>query len=494
MAIEIKQSLKLSQQLVVTPQLQQAIKLLQLSRLELSTLIQKELLENPILEERQSEEDEDQAKADKESHAAKIENAKEEDKGHEHVSDEVGSTGQDLLKEPANFDWENYLGIYNAPGIPTTERPPADLPTYEATLTRSESLHEHLIWQIHLSNFSGKEVMIGTEIVGNINDDGYLVASLKEIAKKLKKTSVEEVESVLKKVQELDPAGVAARDIKECLKLQLRALGKESALTTKIIENHLTDLEHRNYTHIAKKLKVPSDEVKLIATLIQELEPKPGRSYNQENAQYITPDVYVHKLGNEYIVTLNEDGMPKLQVSSFYRRTMLKGADVANQTKEYINDKMRQAMWLIKSIHQRQRTLYKVAKSIVKFQVNFLDGGISHLRPMVLKDVAEDIGMHESTISRVTTNKYIHTTRGIFELKYFFSSGVKKTEGEDIASEAVRTAIQNIVDLEDSKKPLSDQEIAERLKEKNIKIARRTIAKYREALQIPPSSKRRRYE
>ena len=492
MAIEIKQSMRLSQQLVVTPQLQQAIRLLQLSRLELSNVIQKELLENPVLEEQQAEEEE---RAGDKAHGAEVESAKEKDKGHEHSNDEVGSSDENLLKEPANFDWENYLGIYNAPGIPTTEKRPAELPSYETTLSRSENLQEHLIWQLHLSVFSDREVEIGNEIIGNINDDGYFIATIDEIAER-RKASSEEVEAVLKKIQEFDPSGVAARDLRECLRLQVELLGKKKGndLIIRVINDHLTELEFHNYSQIAKKLKISVEEVRHIADFIRELDPKPGRPYSPDNAQYITPDVYVQKLGDEYVVTLNEDGLPKLQVSSFYRRTMMKGEQVANQTKEYINDKMRQAMWLIKSIHQRQRTLYKVAKSIIKFQMEFLDKGIDDLRPMVLKDVAEDIDMHESTISRVTTNKYMHTPRGIFELKYFFSSGVKKTEGEDIAAEAVKSAIQGIVEGENRKKPFSDQDIAEKLKDRDILIARRTVAKYREALRIPPSSKRRRFE
>ncbi len=490
MALEIKQSVRMSQQLVVTPQLQQAIRLLQLSRMELSNLIQKELVENPILEEQQSE---DEDKANDRSHGEDVQNAKDQDKGHDHSSDEVGSSNEELLKEPNNFDWENYLGIYNAPGIPTTEKPPADLPSYETTLTRSESLQEHLIWQIHLSNFNGDEVDIATEIAGAINDDGYLVTPLDEMAKRLE-ISEEKLRRVLTMVQELDPPGVAACNITECLLLQTKALGKENEVIKSIITNHLSDLEFHNYSHIAKKLKIPVEDVKDYAHFIQELEPKPGRAYSQDNAQYITPDVYVHKLGEEYIVTLNEDGLPKLQVSHFYRKTMMRKEEVADKTKEYINDKMRQAMWLIKSIHQRQQTLYKVSKSIVKFQRDFLDRGITNLKPMVLKDVAEDIDMHESTISRVTTNKYMHTPRGIFELKYFFSSGVKKTEGDDIAAEAVKNAIQSLVASEDRKKPISDQEIAELLKKQGIEIARRTVAKYRESLKIPPSSKRRRFE
>lgn len=490
MAIDLKQSLKLTQQLVVTPQLQQAIKLLQLSRLELSTLIQQELVENPILEENAPDEEEEEETT---SHGEEVEHAKEDDKGHDHEEDEVGAKNEDLLKEPFNFEWENYLGIYNSPGLPTTEKPPADLPTYETTLTKSEDLQGHLNWQLHLSVFSEKDVEIGSEIIGNINDDGYLTATLEEIGSKINATP-EEVEAVLKKIQEFDPSGVAARNLKECLILQAKMLTEETGLIVKMIEDHLADLEIHNYSLIAKKMKISVDDVKRIAKVIHGFEPKPGRPYSQENPLYITPDVYVHKLGDEYVVTLNEDGLPKLQVSNFYLRTMMKGSSATDKTKEYINEKMRQAMWLIKSIHQRQRTLYKVSKSIIKFQREFLDKGINYLKPMVLKDVAEDIDMHESTISRVTSNKYMHTPRGIFEMKYFFNSGLKKTEGEDIASEAVKQAIKKIVDSEDPKKPYSDFEIAEKLGGQNVKIARRTIAKYREALQIAPSSKRRRLE
>lgn len=491
MAIYLKQSMKLAQQLIITPQLQQAIKLLQLSRLELNNLVQQELVENPVLEELALE---DENKHEEKTHAEEVQKAKDEDKGHDHTSDEVGSDNQELLKEPVDFDWENYLGTYNSPGLPTTEKPPSDLPTYEATLTRSYNLQEHLMWQVHLSNFVGNEIKVAGEIIGNTNDDGYFIGTVEEIAEKTNATP-EFVEKVLAKVQELDPPGVGARNLKECLLLQIKLLHKSNSVIKEIIQNHLEHLERHNYSLIAKKLKISTEDVREIAKLIQELEPKPGRPYSDENPQYITPDVYVHKLADEYIVTLNEDGMPKLQVSRLYRRSMMKGSSATDETKEYINDKMRQAMWLIKSIHQRQRTLYKVTKSIIKFQRDFLDHGITRLKPMVLKDVAEDIDMHESTISRVTTNKYMHTPRGIFELKYFFSSGVKKTEGDDISAEAVKNAIRKMVESEDTQKPFSDKDIADALKkEGHISIARRTIAKYRESMNIPPSSKRRRFE
>lgn len=490
MAIEIKQSVKLAQQLVVTPQLQQAIKLLQLSRLELSNLIQKELLENPVLEE-QDETSQQQEEDQKKSSAEIREQAKDEDRGHEHAVDEVGSTdGQ--MKEPANFDWENYIGMYNAPGY-TAERETGgdEAPTYENVLRTTESLQDHLMWQFHLTSYPKEDEAIFIELIGNINDDGYLQATIEEIATACSSTP-DHVKRVLSHLQEFDPLGVGARDLKECLTLQAQHLGEDSDIVVNFINEHLGDLERHNYTLIAKKQGISIEKVKQLAHLIYEMEPKPGRPYSTEAPQYIIPDVYVRKVGDEYLVTLNEDGLPKLQVSNFYRRALMKGSSVEGQTKEYIQERLRAAMWLIKSIHQRQRTLYRVASSIVKFQREFFDKGISFLRPLVLKDVADDIEMHESTISRVTSNKYLHTPRGIFELKFFFNSGIHQLEGGGVASEAVKSKIKKMIDDEDSKKPLSDQEISDRLKSHNIDIARRTVAKYRETLGILPSSKRRR--
>jgi RNA polymerase sigma-54 factor len=493
MGIELKQGMRLSQSLVVTPQLQQAIKLLQLSRMELTTLIQRELMENPVLEE--EDEDEDVTKEIKASAGETHEQAKIEDKGHDHSADEVGSKdGQ--MKEPTDFDWENYLDKYNSTeerALPRISETPEDLPTYENTLTKPESMQEHLLWQLHLSNFTAGEVDIGEEIIGNINEDGYLQSTTDEISAKTGHT-LEIVEKVLRKMQDFDPVGIAARDIKECLIKQAMHLGEDAPLIKRVIEENLPDMERHNYQLIAKKQGVSLDKVKEIAHVISNMEPKPGRAYNQENPQYITPDVYVHKLGEEYIVVLNEDGLPKLQISNFYRRMLGRQESVAPQAKEYIQNKLKAAMWLIKSIHQRQRTLYRVTKSIVKHQKDFLEKGTSYLKPMVLKDVAEDIGMHESTISRVTTNKFVHTPKGIFELKYFFNSKIDGVSGEDnVASEAVKNRIQKLIDAEDLKKPLSDQDIADVLKDQNkINVARRTVAKYREMLKIPTSSRRRR--
>ncbi len=490
MAIEIKQRARLEQSLVVTPQLQQAIKLLQLSRLELNTLIQKELLENPVLEDIEEVEEEQKEEEEKQTEAEKHELAKEEDRGHEHTVDEIG--GPDgAMKEPTNFDWESYIGAYNAPEYDGDRETVEESQTFENVLRQGESLQDHLMWQLHLIGGTSEELNIGTEIIGNINDDGYLTASLEEIAGKCSADPAK-VEEMLKKIQDFDPTGVGARDLKECLILQAKQLGTDIGPLTTLINDHLEDLEAHRFEAIAKKMDITLEHVNELAKTIAEMDPKPGRPFSTESPQYITPDVYVQKVGEEYEVVLNEDGLPRLKISNFYRRSLMKGSDATGQTKAYIQDRLRAAVWLIRSIHQRQRTLYRVASSIVKFQRDFFDKGISSLKPLVLKDVAEDIGMHESTVSRVTTNKFMHSPRGIFELKFFFNTGIHQLEGGGIASEAVKSKIQKLIEEEDASEPLSDQKIAEILKGHNVDIARRTVAKYREMLKIPPSSKRRR--
>ncbi|MFH0800686.1 MAG: RNA polymerase factor sigma-54 [Pseudomonadota bacterium] len=491
MALELKQSMRLSQQLVVTPQLQQAIKLLQLSRLELATLIQTELTENPVLEDGENENED--GEAEKQSNAEKHEQAKTEDRGHEHASDEVG-TQDGALKEPANFDWENYLDAYNAPGYSAERDSGGDeSQTYENVVSQTESLHDHLLWQLHLSSMTPRQQEIGTEIIGNLNDDGYLQATSEEIAAKVA-ALISEVDDVLRRVQEFDPTGVAARDVKECLLLQAKHLGHDNAPVARIINECMPELERHDNAGIAKKMDLPLEKVRDLVHLISAFDPKPGRPFNQEAPQYITPDVYVQESTDGYTVLLNEDGLPKLRVSDFYRRALMRGSAVGNQTKEYIQERLRSAVWLIKSIHQRQRTLHRVATSIVKFQRDFFDKGVGSLKPLVLKDVADDIEMHESTISRVTANKFMHTPRGIFELKFFFNSGVHQLEGGGVASEVVKLMVKKLIDEENPHKPLSDQEIALKLKERNIDMARRTVAKYREALRILPSSRRRRMD
>ncbi|ABC83931.1 RNA polymerase factor sigma-54 [Anaeromyxobacter dehalogenans] len=500
MSLELKQHLKMTQQLVMTPQLQQAIKLLQLSRMELVDLIRTEMTENPMLEG--ADENDEQAVPDGASPAEQAEiEAKPEHKEAEKAEEVKGEEGANEI------DWDQYLDQYQLQGhTAPSNRGLSDeeMPGYEATLTKKTDLVDHLVWQLRLSNFTPEEEQVAMLIIGNLDDDGYFKmpavegeadeATSRDPLVRVAFESgqgIEVAERVLRKVQTFDPLGVAARNLRECLMIQVDALNADTPEIVAIIERHLKHLESKNYQAIAKDLKVPIEEVVKAVKVISRLEPKPGRAYSGEEAQYITPDVYVHKMGDKYVTVLNDDGLSKLRISGMYRAALKNGE--AGKAKEYIQEKLRSAVWLIRSIHQRQRTIYKVTESIVKFQRDFLDKGIAHLKPLILRDVAEDIGMHESTVSRVTTNKYVHTPQGIYELKFFFNSAIQKTGGDEIASEAVKNHIRQIVAAEDPKHPHSDQKIVELLKGQNIEIARRTVAKYREVLGILPSSKRKKY-
>ena len=328
-------------------------------------------------------------------------------------------------------------------------------------------------------------------IIGNLNEDGYLDCSIEEIAQSCP-MEVPFVEKVLIRVQEFDPIGIAARDLQECLLIQARKLGMGNTIVEAILKDHLKELERKRYDVIAKKLGDTMEEVFVAVRIITHLDPKPGRSYSGEEPRYITPDVYIYKIEDDYVILLNEDGLPKLRISNYYKSILSKKENAGGDTKEYIQDKIRSAAWLIKSIHQRQRTIYKVARSIVNYQREFLDKGIAYMKPLVLRDVAEDIEMHESTISRVTTNKYMHTPQGILEMKHFFKSSIQQKSGEKVSSETIKERIRQIIAHEDPKNPISDQEIVTMLAEANIDIARRTVAKYRESLGILASMRRKK--
>lgn len=474
MAIGLKQSLNMSQTLVMTPQLQQAIKLLQLSRMELENLINTELVDNPVLDEAVDSEGTTQS-------LNEMDNAPPAQK-----ADENPQNAED-------FNWESYLENFRStPNLPVYRGSDEELPGYENTLTSPPNLTDHLVWQLKMSDMPPEEQAIGEVIIGNINEDGYLSATIEEIAQK-ENFDPHLVESVLYKVQSFDPIGVAARDLKECLLVQIDDQKENDEMLERMIENHLPDLEKKNYQIICKTLGLTMDEVIERVKIIEELEPKPGRAFGGSSAHYIIPDIYIVKRGDEYVVMLNEDGLPKLKISPFYKNLLDKEAKQEGaQTKEYVQTKLRSAVWLIRSIHQRQRTIFKVTESIVRQQKEFFDKGIAFLKPMVLRDVANDIGMHESTISRVTTNKYVHTPRGIFELKFFFNSGISRVSGADVASETVKEKVKGIVSTENPAHPYSDQKIVELLLKENINIARRTVAKYREMLGILPSSKRKK--
>ena len=484
MALELRQQLRLAQQLIMTPQLQMAIKLLQLSHLELLDVIQQEMEQNAAIEEGEEsggadEDMGDNRREDPQELAAKEANPSEE---KEVVIEE---------RTPDDVDWSNYMDEYSAPGPAVFESEEREAPKYESFIARKESLSEHLLWQLMLKFSNSKEQEIGEMIIGNLNKDGYLDATVEELAEAVREDA-ELVEKVLEQMQTLDPVGVCARNLSECLMIQIRHLQLKDSVVEQIITNYLNHLQNKNYKAIASALRISMDDVVAAVRLIMSLEPKPGRQFSDEEPHYIVPDIFVYKVGDNFEIVLNDDGLPKLHVSNFYKQALQKEANLPEETKNYVQGKLRSAAWLIRSIHQRQRTIYKVMESIVKFQRPFLEKGIAHLKPMVLRDVAEDIEMHESTISRVTTNKYAHTPQGIFELKYFFNSSINRVNGGSIASASVKERILQIIKSENPQKPYSDDKIASMLEENNIQIARRTVAKYREMLGILPSSKRKK--
>jgi RNA polymerase sigma-54 factor len=466
----------------MTPSLQQAIKLLQLSKLELQEVLNQELLENPLLEESAEEvkaeevaEAEAQEKKEAEGEAKPLEAAKEKEK--------------DSFEE-IDYDayFQDYIEYgYNPRGMGEEHE---EFPI-ENTLTRPPNLTDHLTWQLSMSDASPLIKEIGAFIIGNIDEDGYLRATNEEIAA-AGNWDLKDVDTAVAAVQSLDPIGVGARDLRECLLLQLAFLEIENPLVEIIIRDHWDMFMQRHFVQLAKILGIDMKSLEGIVEVIKHLDPKPGRKYSNERAIYVEPDVYVHKVGDEYVIVLNEDGMPKLRINGSYR-SMLNSMDSKQdgETVNYIKDKIRSAVWLIKSLDQRQRTIYKVAESIIKHQREFLEKGIDFLRPLVLRDVADDIQMHESTVSRVVSNKYMHTPRGLFLMKYFFHSGIDSDTGEDISSLTVKKKIQSYIQAEDPRKPLSDSKIMKILNDEGINIARRTVAKYRDELNIPSSTDRK---
>lgn len=563
--MELKLVPKLSQQLVMTPQLKMAIKLLTLNHLELRDAVAQELIENPVLDESFDEGPRPDG-AEVEATGKEL----SEQAARSESSTEVAMEGLGTDKQKDNstdIDWENYLDSYSY--LPPSagsgkDTQYDDLPGIDQTLTRAETLEEHLMWQVRMGEFNPIEVEIAERLVGEMNDAGFLdagpvreppppvvaeEASTQDTALAAPATStaaaaeyqtvpaeddvslaedeekgsadegtgpdepeagtsvdpialvaedvdlpLEWVEKVRQRMMRLDPVGCLARDLRECLLVQLEVWGyDDECLVYNMVDQYMPDLERRNYQQIAKAAKVPLADVGDAVKILEQLEPRPARNFlpggSNADAQYITPDVYVQKVGEEYVISLNEDGLPKLKLSPFYM-SKLRSSERGDPSKTYIKDKMRSATWLIRSIHQRQRTIYKVVESILRTQRDWFDGD-GPLKPLILKEVADDIEMHESTVSRVTTRKYLHCHRGIFELKYFFNSSIATGEGGAIASEAVKDEIKRIVSGENPKKPLSDAAIVKMLKERNIDIARRTVAKYREMLGILPSNRRK---
>jgi RNA polymerase sigma-54 factor len=441
-----------------------------MSTLELSDLLNQEMVENPMLEEVPTEE------------LQPVEATQE--KQEEKPPQEKGDTWDDQ-------DYEYFFGDYLDDGYrPRTPTEVKELPPIENTLSTAASLSDHLLWQLSMQTNDPSLRTIGEAIIGNLDDDGYLVATVDELSS-MGPWSTADVEEALKLVQSFDPIGVAARDLQESLLLQLRHLGLSGSPAERIVTEYMRLLQNHQIPELAKKLGTSIDELKQHIELIQHLDPKPGSRYNPSQSQYVIPDVYVVKVEEQYVAVLNEEGLPQLRISPVYRRLLDKGGENTDETRAYVKDKFRSALWLIKSVEQRQKTIHKVATSIINFQRDFLDHGIEYLRPLVLRDVANDIGMHESTVSRVVTNKYMHTPQGVFEMKYFFHSGISSSYGEAVSSVTIKQRIRKIIEQEDARKPLSDSKIVSMLQKEGLDLARRTIAKYREELKIPTSNQRK---
>jgi RNA polymerase sigma-54 factor len=467
--------------LVMTPRLQQAIKLLQYNHLEMLAHVEQAVLENPTLEAVAPDDGYDDSEHQLREAAGKTEK-------------EAGPTnGEEGAAKESTIDWERFLDHLN-------DRPRGaemgggtiheDLPPIETNLTYGESLADHLSFQLQMQRCTPEEIRAADVIIHNLDERGWLAITLEEIAAEAE-VDLETVEDALGLIQTLDPVGCGARSLSECLTIQARVFFREDdTFATMLCPEHLHNLERRNYQAIAKDLGLDVEDVIEYHRMIQEnFEPMPGRSFTGEEPRYITPDIAVDKHGSEWIIVINEDGMPDLRVSRYYQK-VLKSAKKADR--EYLLDKLRGAEFPIKSIHKRRKTIRKVMESILKHQRDFFEHGPDRLRPLVLQDVADDVGVHMSTVSRATTNKYVHTPHGIFELKYFFSAAVPQQTGGDMAAEAIKSRIKTMITAEDGKKPLSDQQIADTLSKKDgIAVARRTVAKYREAMGILPSSHRK---
>ena len=463
-------SVRLSQRLILTPSLQQAIKPLPLTTLELAEVLDQEVMENPLLEEEPVEE------------TKTVEEIAQEETAERERPD-------DPLKE---IDIERFFEDYFDNGADRRTRPSEvpEVAPIENTLTESPDLYDHLLWQLHMTEADEATLEIGEAIIQNLDEDGLLRVSLEDVAA-MGPWPMETVETTLALVQALDPPGVAARSLTESLRIQLRVLGLENSPADVMVRDHMKQLQSHQYPEISRHMGLSADEVSHHLEIIRGLSPRPGAGYSAKRSDYVLPDVFVVKEGEEYKIVLNDDGLPKLRISPTYRRLLDHKEPGSEETRAYVKDKLRSALWLLKSVDQRQRTIYKVAESIVRHQRAFLDHGVSHLRPLVLRDVASDIGMHESTVSRVVANKYMHTPRGVYEMRFFFHSGITSTMGEAISSVTIKGRIRKMIEDEDPSRPLSDSRIADVLGAEGLPLARRTVAKYREELRIAPSNLRK---
>jgi RNA polymerase sigma-54 factor len=532
--MSLKLTTSLSQRLVLTPQLRQRIEMLQMTTLELTDLIQQQLLENPVLEEVATQEEarelaekildhlasadpgaSDQSQVepheaelgspssngsgDSEGLTATYQDA-EGEAGEGHLSDpSEDSTGDDIVGEDASrdpfeeIDFGREFQDYLDPGYKTQEvEYKEDAPTFEQFLTRPPSLADHLEWQLHLSPLEADVCDAAIAVIGNLDADGRLNASNEEIAA-MGDWTEEVVEQARQALMRLDPVGCGARDVRECLLVQLEVRGETDRLAAKLISEHLADLQQHKLPHLSKQISVDVDKLLEELQFIRTLDPYPGRRYSSDEPILITPEIYIEKLDEDdedYVIYFADDGSPRLRISQQYQQMLSQGG-VNNETKSFIREKMRSAVDLLRNIEHRRQTIYKVVESIVNRQRDFLDHGVQHIKPMMLKDIAEDIGMHLSTVSRVVNRKYAHTPQGVIELRRFFTEGMMNEDGEEISTRIIKLKIKKLIEEEDSHNPITDDQVVKILAKDGIKLSRRTVAKYRDQMHIPGSRERR---
>ncbi len=467
---------KMSQRLIMTPQMQQSIQLLQLSTLELSELLQEEMTENPMLEEEEPVD----------TNVNKDEDMPVSENGENH-NEEKGIIELD-------DNWEDYFSDSSDIGYISsgTSYATEEEEEYNTQIAQEENLKDHMNWQLHVSAANQLQRTIGEYLIENIDEDGYVLIDLKEAADFLD-CPLESVEETLALIQTFDPSGIGARSLSECLEIQCRHMDIDDDDILAVIRHHMDQLERRRFKEIARALGVTEQHVQEISDFISTLVPRPGRKYTPTSNEYISPDVFVERVGGEWQIRVNDDGAPPLRISKKYLDMLHNKDGITGEEYDFIKKKFQSAIWLIRNIEQRNRTLYRVTKAIMDKQERFLEEGITVLKPLKLKDIADELGIHEATVCRVVNKKYVQTIRGLFELKYFFSTGLESGGNDDMSSKSVMEIIRNLIDEEDEKKPLSDQKIMEILhKDYDLNIARRTVAKYREKMGILPTSKRKR--
>jgi RNA polymerase sigma-54 factor len=475
--MEMKHGLSMQQKptLIMTQRLQQALKLLQMPTLELQQALKLELERNPLLEE-----------VDEVEEVQEIEDVKKE--AGQDDAEPVETTEPDKNQE---VDWnELWPDTFDAPSAPRTDDPDAEF--YERVPVTRQSLGEHLLEQLRMLSLSEEDLAVGEYLIGSIDENGYLQTTVEEVAETFG-MAPEKVEDVLAAIQKFEPAGVGARNLQECLWIQLAQRKQENTLAGRIVQEQFENLLSKRFGEIARLLRCSVEDVQSAGDLIATLDPRPGQEIAAEETKYVTPDLIVERVGEDFVVSLNDRNVPRLRISSAYQQMLRDKSAGQNETRKFIVDKLNSAKWLIQTIEQRRKTMIKVMRRIVEEQREFFERGVEGLRPLTLQQIANQIGMHESTVSRVTTNKYVQTPRGVFELKYFFSSGLATEEGDDVSAKVAKEKILNLINNEDKRDPLSDQRVAEILHEQGLRIARRTVAKYREALRLLPARARRRY-